>query len=252
MKIRGLLPLFLLLFLFSEGKAQSVQFVVPDFYWNRIKTLDQFINRFNRKDIPTFADSSDSNLPYLQVISCFNMDSVRNQPDDVILFAKTMVDYNVTIDRHSSNYVCEIDCAAEYNSRPCQITISLLMEQGENGGYSWSIAKAEGDVLKMIPDRSSSGMYISPVDNEMDFYELFGVFEKNPEELRNYYFPNVPINETSIFLALVASRKLKIKSFEDMRYVFYVEGYEFNVGRFDRESNNNGWLIYSFEKNEVK
>lgn len=251
MKAKQITVLFFLSFCtLSCAKGQAFQFVLPDFYCNRIKNISQFMERFSRNEIPPMIDSNDRNLPYIQVISCFLIDSIRNQKEEVLEFAQKMVDDNVTLDLHAPNYHCELDCKVKYAGRSSIVTLSLEMEQTPDRGYCWAITQAKGDVLQMLPNRVSPTMHISPVDNDMEFHDLLEILETHPEDLRNYTYSRLSVDETSIFLALVATQQLKLESIKDMRYVFQAGGYEFKVRRVDRETNNNGWLIYHFSKDE--
>lgn len=247
MKNKTLL-LIILFYTIPQAKGQDFQFVVPDYYWNRTKSISQFMERFNRHDIPPMMDSSDNNLPYLQVISCFCIDSVYDRKEEVIAFACKMVDSNITLDLHKPNFCCELDCKAMFKGRPTMVTLRLVIEQTKDSGYCWSIAQAKGEVLQIRPNRMSPAMHISPVDNDMEFIELFEVLNNQPRDLLNYTYSRWAVDETSTFMAFITSRLLIIESIKDMRYVFFAGGYEFNVKRVDRETNNNGWLICNFAK----
>lgn len=221
----------------------------PDYYLNRINDLGEFMDRFSRRQIPNMFDSSDANLPYLQVVSCFCFDSVRERKHEVEAFAREMVDSNITLGLHDSNYCCELTCGATYNNQNALIKLQLVMEQTADSGYCWAIANVRGEVLQMVPNRIASSMHISPADNDMHFVELFDVLESSSENILNYTCSNWSIDETSSFVALLAADKLKVKEIKDICYVFYVGGYEFRVRKINRETNNNGWLITEFKRN---
>lgn len=250
MKIRIIIIALLFLSLPFSSYGQVIQFEIPDFYTNRIKTIDHFMERFNREDIPPFLDTTDLELPYKQIITCFNLDSVRHRKDEVMEFARIIVDSNIRLDYATPNYYCELDCKAKYDKQATDIILRMVVEKSSQDFYSWVIANAEGDVLKVTPNRTSPTMKLSPVDNERFFLGLRDVLKDHPEDILNYSMAHWPIDQTSTFFALVANGTLHIESIEDIRYVFYVGGYTFKVQCFNRETNNNGWLIYEFTKNE--
>lgn len=231
-------------------RSQALQFVLPDFYTNRIKTIDHFMQRFNREDIPVFLDSTDAELPYKQIITCFCIDSVRHRGEDVIEFAHKMVNENVRLDYAMQNYYCELECSAKYGKESTTIIIRMVVEKSPQDFYSWVIADAEGEVLTVAPNRTSPKMKLSPADNERYFLDLRDVLNEHPDDILNYTFSGWTIDQTSTFMALVANKMLKMESIKNMRYVFDAGGYTFKVQCIDRESNNNGWLIYDFKKNE--
>lgn len=249
MRYKPLLVLFFLFGFLHGAWGQALQFVVPDYYWNRIKNISQFMERFSRREIPPTVDSNNIELPYIQVISCFCIDSVQNQKEEVVEFVRHMVDNNITLNLHAPNYYCELKCKASYLGRPTIVTMSLVMEQTADSGYCWSIAQARGEALQLIPNSTSPTMRLSPIDNDLEFNNLFEVLETHPQDLLNYTHSTLSIDETTSFMALVATKQLKIKSIDDMQYIFNVGGYEFKVRCFNRETNNNGWLIYNFTKN---
>lgn len=228
--------------------AQALQFVVPDFYQNRLKTIDNFMQRFNREDVPTYLDSTYEELPYMQVVSCFCIDSVRQLQDEVIEFSHTMVDSNIQLGYSIPNYYCELDCKATFNKKKTNIILRMVVEQTPDGSFKWSIADAEGELLKASPNRISSTMRISPIDDDQFFLSLRDVLKDSPENILCYASSSWHIDQTSVFMSLIANKLLKIDSIEDMRYVFFAGGYKFVVQCIDRETNNNGWLICNFEK----
>lgn len=228
--------------------SQAFQFVVPEFYTNRIKTIDQFMERFNREETPTFLDSANPELPYMQVLSCFCIDSVRNQQNEVVEFVHRMVDSNVRLGFSVPNYFCELECNAIFNKKKTTVIMRMIIEQTQDGSYKWSIANAEGDVLRASPNRVSSNMRISPIDDDQYFLNLRDILNEHPEDISCYSYTGWTMDQTSSFMAFVANKMLKIESIKDMSYVFYIDGYEFKVRCLDRETNSNGWLICNLEK----
>ena len=238
------------LFLSYNSFGQVGQFEVPDFYTNRIKTLDHFMQRFNRGDMPSFLDSTEAELSCKQIITCFNLDSVRSRSGEVVEFARYIVDNNIRLDYAMPNYYCELNCKAKYGKQTTDIILRMVVEKSPQDYYSWVIAEAEGDVLKASPNRTSPTMKLSPIDNERYFLDLRDVLKDHPEDILNYTMANWSIDQTSTFMVLVSNGLLRIESIENLKYVFNVGGYIFKVQCFNRETNNNGWLIYDFSKNE--
>lgn len=208
------------------------------------------MQRFNREDIPPFLDSTDVELPYKQLLTCFNLDSARYRRDEVVEFARHVVDNNIKLDYAAPNYYCELNCKAKYGKQTTDVILRMIVEKSPQDYYSWVIADAEGEVLKVSPNRTSPMMKLSPADNERYFLDLRDVLKDHPEDILNYTMSQWPIDQTSTFIALVANGMLRIESIENLKYVFYAGGYTFKVQCFDRETNNNGWLIYEFTKNE--
>lgn len=240
------LLVWLTILLSHNVMGQVFSYQVPDFFRMRIKSIDEFMDRFNREELPPLLDSNDSELPYKQIVACFNIDSVRHRANEVINFAHRMVDSNIHISFESPNYFCELLCGAKYKGHKTDIILRMIVEKSDNGYCSWVIADAEGEELKMIPERTSSSMRLSPIDNLQDFAELQQMFQDYPKDVANYLYHRWPIDETSVFVALVSHGILKIEEIKNIEYVFCEGGYVFKVKFFNRETNNNGWLIYDF------
>ena len=246
--MKKILFLIVTVLLSNMSFGQNFQFQVPDFFRMRIKSIDEFMDRFSRKELPSMLDSTDSDLQYKQVVVCFCMDSVRHRADEVVEFAHYMVDNNIQLSYEEPNYYCALRCKAYYKGRETSIALQMIVEQSDRGYYSWVIAGAEGDVLRLTPERISSSMKLSPADNLQDFAELQGMLQNSPSDVANYICRGRPIDETSVFVSLVSNGFLKIEGIEDIEYVFSAGDYIFKVKFFNRETNNNGWLIYDFYK----
>lgn len=234
----------------ANAMGQAITFQVPDFFKMRIKSIDEFRERFNREKLPPFLDSTDADLAYKQVVACFYRDSVIDRANEVVEFAYKMVDNNVLLSYGDSDYYCELYCNAHYKGKKTPIIIRMSVEQDNRGYFYWVISEAEGEILRLIPEKTSPYMRLSPIDNLQDFSELQEVLHSTPADISNYVRRSFSVDQTSVFLSMVNSRLLKYDEIKDMIYVFHKGGYEFKVKFFNKETNNNGWLIYDFSKNE--
>lgn len=237
----------LLLMMVYNASGQNLPFQVPDFFYMRIKSIDDFMQRFNRDKLPPILDSMMLD-PYEQLVTCFCLDSVSSRVNDVVEFAHYMVDNNVHLAYQDTNYHCELNCGALYMGQETSVILRMVVEKSDKGYYSWVISDAEGDVLKQIPVRSSPSMKLSPIDNLQDFSELQHMFDVAPFDVSNYICRRWTIDELSAFVALLSNGLLKITEIRDIQYIFHVGDYNFKVKFFGRETNNSGWLIYDFFK----
>ena len=228
--------------------GQAIQHVVPDFYVNRIKSIDQFMERFNREDLPVFLDSTEEDLQYKQVLTCFCFDSLRGQEEDVLKFARHMVDSNVQLGYAMPNYYCELLCDATVQKHKTTILLRMVVDTTSKGYHTWAIADAEGDVLRLLPSRISSELHLSPVDNSLWFPGLRDALERHPKDVMNYGHHSRFVDQYSVFMTMIANGLLKIEDIRDMSYKFDAGGYLFTVRCINRETNNNGWLICNFIK----
>lgn len=243
---------FLLAQLPQTIRAQVfVEYEVPEYFTNRVKTMDEFMKRFNHRQTVQYLDSSVSDLHIQQIMSLFCFDSVRNRYEEVVDFANAMVDSNIRLSYSMPNYYCELRCHALYKKTPTEILLYMAVEHISDGDfYRWSIVGAKGDILKATPNRISSTMHLSPVDDDRNFLDLREMLEKHPEEVSAHTHTQWYADELSVFVTLVQTGMLKVDGIEDMQYVFNVGGYTFRVMCVDRKTNNNGWLIYDFFKHQ--
>lgn len=248
--MKRFIMIFLTSFFVANATGQAIGFQVPDFFKMRIKSIDEFRERFNREKLPPLLDSTDTDLAYKQVVACFFRDSVINRANEVLEFTYKIVDSNVLLSYGDSNYYCELYCNAKYKGKKTPIIIRMVIEQDDKGYYSWVISDVDGDILKMIPERTSPHMRLSPIDNLQDFSELQEMLQSSPSDVSNYVKKTFRIDQTSVFMSLVNSRLLIIDGIVDMIYVFRAGEYEFKVKFFNNETNNSGWLIYDFAKYE--
>lgn len=237
-----------ILFLSQMSSGQAFSSQVPDFFRSRIKSIDEFMERFNGEKLPSNLDSTDVNLSYKNKIACFFRDSVVNRADEVIEFAYKMVDSNILLSFGDPDYFCELHCNAHYAGKKTSIIIRMVVEQDERGYYSWAIADAEGDVLRMIPERKSPSTKLSPIDNMQHFSELQEMLHNSYTDIPVYLHKDVSMDQTSVFVSLVSANMLKVDEINEMIYIFNKGGYVFKVKFFNNKTLNSGWLIYDFKK----
>ena len=88
-----------------------------------------------------------------------------------------------------------------------------------------------------------------PDDHETNFMSLHRVTTEKDDLITCYMQKSYPLDETSVFLADVYNGLLDIEYVKDLQFVFYqVPGYVFRIKFIERETNNTGWLITSFDK----
>ena len=245
---KGVLVILIVLLSTSSVLGQAIQHGVPDFYINRIKSIDQFMERFNRDDMPGYLDSTDADFQYKQVLSCFCFDSLRGQEQEMLEFARYIVENDIQLGYEIPNYYCELLCDATIRKSKTSIILRMVVDTTSKGYHTWAIADAEGDVLRLRPTQISSELHLSPVDNSLWFPGLRDALERHPRDVMNYGYHTRSVDQYSVFMTMIAKGLLKIENIRDMSYKFDVGRYRFTVRCINRETNNNGWLICEFVK----
>lgn len=244
-------PLFLLLLLpCNDALGQAFVDNIPQSYMRRIKTIDQFMSRFNGTDVPEGSDHSDPMLRQRLLASLFDYSYATKNQEACVDFISTVIDNYSMLHYEDSSWCAIAECDAYYGKSIVTITLTFRTCRDAKGMMKWVIHSAEGDVLRLDPPRSSPLMKISPVDNELDFIHLKDITTSNEDMILNYSAPSFIIDQTSVFFTLVHAGLLRIGLVKSLSYRFDVGDHTLYVDRFNRNTTNSGWLISKIEKNK--
>lgn len=256
--------LLLILFVFVsflDSKAQTQYFDILDLpmFNAQVKSIDEFISRFNgkekRDDVGVQYSNRESNILLL-----FNLAQFKSKADTLFMeaqsFAKSVVEDSIFINYEDSCWYAKVTCNGNLGGKIIEFNIYLLVQQRGTYMYKWVIANADGEIFKTSRSLKHKELYISPNDHEQSFISLSRVVNEAYRYIDDYALTGYMPDELSVFLTLVRSGLLKVNYVSDVEFVFFqVPGYKFSVKLFERESKNAGWLISSvskYESNEKK
>ena len=237
------------------ANAQKVLFnqLNDGLYNSRIKLVDEFFDRFNGKEGHPGIAKNDKNYRKKNLTLVFNGKIFKSKDDAKFKEAQNLIDSVITKNIHinypDSTWFAKTICHGKLKGKEVDFTLYLNVEHRKEDMYKWVITKAEGDIFKLRPSLKSDKIMLIPDDHETNFMSLHRVTTEKDDLITCYIQKNYPLDETSVFLADVYNGLLDIEYVKDLQFVFYqVPGYVFRIKFIERETNNTGWLITSFDK----
>ncbi len=253
---KKLLIIFFLFTVFLDSKAQTQYFDILDLpmFNAQVKSIDEFISRFNgkekRDDVEVQYSNRESNILLL-----FNLARFKSKADTLFIeaqtFAESVVKDKIFINYEDSCWYAKVTCNGNLGGKIIEFNLYLLVQQRGPYMYKWVIANVDGDIFKTSRSLKHKELYISPNDHEQSFISLSRVVNESYRYIDDYTLTGYMPDKLSVFLTLVRSGLLKVNYVSDVEFVFFqVPGYIFSVKLFERESKNAGWLISSVSKYE--
>lgn len=224
----------------------------------RVKSLDEFIERFNGDKISSDIAQDDPLKREKNILSLFERDSLAvhqaqyGNNNDLFLsitdFIKYVAKNNIKLDLQKDSMLFAVaSLKMKYAAKDKNIKMALRYEHIGNDIYGWKIAGVSGLVENGIIDTSSVRIF-RPVDNEMNFSTIVPTINAQNNHITQYRSFGFDIDPTSYFLALCATNKISGVKCESVVYhVLSIDGYAFEISKFDRLDKNNGWLISKFK-----
>ncbi|MBO4373284.1 MAG: hypothetical protein J5826_10150 [Bacteroidales bacterium] len=258
----------LTLFFAVTADRVAAQFVVDDgmldtLFNARVKSLDEFIDRFNGEKILSDISVNDPLKREKNLLALFERDSLtahqgkfgdKNELFSAIMdFIKDVVQNNRKLNLETDSMIFAIaDMKMKYAAKERNIKIVLKFEHIGNGIYGWKIAGVSGLIESGIIDTSTVRIF-RPVDNEMNFSTIAPTINAQNNQITQYRGFTANIDQLSYFLALCATNKISaIQCNKVIYHVLSIDGYAFVISKFDRMDKNNGWLISSFQRLDSK
>ena len=236
-----------------DASAQTMVRPTDPNYASKVKLVDEFFDRFNGKEITPYIDKNKPDYKKQNLLSLFNIGMFKSRQDPLYIEADSLIGKvlrdSICLDYRDSIWFAKAKCLAIMNGKETELTVWLNVEKRTEDMSKWVIARAEGEVLKMIPPKTKHNMMLLPNDHETNFISLHRMTKDTPRQSMRFARKDFTIDETSVFFTLVSMGLLKIEFVTDLQFVFYqVPGYRFSISYFEREKANCGWLISSFER----
>ena len=222
-------------------------------YDSRIKLVDEFFDRFNGKEGHPDISKKDKDYRKKNLMFVFNGKMFKSKEDEKYKelqnFIDTVIANKTNINYSDTTWFAKAICHGKLKGKEVDFTLYLNVEHRKEDMYKWVIAKAEGDVFKLKPSLKSDKIMLMPDDHETNFMSLHRITTEKDDLISCYMQRNYPLDETSVFLSDVYNGLLDIEYVKDLQFVFHqVPGYVFRIKFIERDTNNTGWLITSFDK----
>jgi hypothetical protein len=265
-QMKVFLSFFLLLLLISR-QARSQEFTMNDGREIRfvfeVKQIDEFIERFN--DIQNTLLRQYLSRRYPGIIirrqsllnSLFDRQGKYWKMKDRKIFVKQIVDSTrpAFLNFYNDDWYAELLCKFKFKGNDTDVTLILKVQKTPNGGSKWIIASAYSNSIEPSADtfklskKYTPGKFLNPISHATDFAGLSKAFE-NKEEVQDYLdssFLKYPFSKA--FMKSMLNRQLQFLYIRKISYHFFqVNGWEFTVNNFQRNSMNSGWLISSLAR----
>lgn len=234
-------------------KAYSQIVFEPDPYLqkSRIGLVDEFMKRFNGETLhPNISKKAkDSHKKNLQLL--FNLAQYKSKQDPSFIKATDMVETiikdSVTIHFNDKEWAAIAHCSGTIDGKKTTFTMYLTVQQRKADMYKWVISKVEGKCFEISPRDTSDKIMLYPDDHETNFISLSRMTQEQPYNIKVFMSKEHEYDETSVFMYLVRTKRLKINYVENLEFMFMqIPGYAFHIQYYERESGNSGWLISKF------
>lgn len=236
-----------------QTDAQISPFLNEEQFRANVNLVDDFIARFNGEKDKPGTKKQDKDYGTNRILYLFNGKMFKSFKDSLFLEAKDFADVvakkGVKLSYNDTTWVAKAKCCGKLKGKEISFTLYLTVEKRKGEMYKWVITKASGDAFKLKPTRKADKAMLMPDDHETNFMSLNRITTERDDYITYYANKNYVVEETTVFFSWVYSGLLDIEYVSDLQFVFLqVPGYKFSIKHFERESNNAGWLINSFEK----
>ncbi len=160
----------------------------------------------------------------------------------------------VFLDFHGGEWVAEVTATFTYKGKESKALLFLKLQE-EKIGSKWIFNKAYFKPFAELfdSDTTSQGNFLHPLSHELDFMNLRKVFQDNKDRLDLYTARGYQPDYLSIFLYESKNSNLKFKTINNVKFHFFqVDGWYFQLSRFNRPGYNRGWLISDLVKASPK
>lgn len=239
-----------------------------------VKSIDDFIDRFNLRTDTEFMEYLSSHYPEEAldrrrvILSLFNN---RNRNfagnPEIKRFIDEVTDSIKPYRIHFTDYewYAMLECSVSYQKKTESLHLILKFERSQKKSTKWSIVSASAVFLAGAQNRaevleelenayvlsrkdSSRSRFLHPVSHAFDFMNVDQAFA-DPKRFRDYFFRGQYSPELLQLAELVEKGKIHFVQVNDISYHFLqIPGWIFIVDYFNRDDRNSGWLINSLMK----
>lgn len=216
----------------------------------QVKSVDEFIKRFNGEEFTPRADVS-QNSRKENLLSLFDnqilSDSLShpNTEQDILNFIGLIIRDSLTINLTDSDMWAIVPATAQYKNSRISFQLILQSQPYKEGMIRWCIIGVDG-LPKTIVSTEEYFCAISPVEHELHFMGLEDIFNHNGTDIMRYRGKDVRIDPLTVLLTLVSTGLIHDVSIPLGGTTFIcteIHGYKFSIMEINRKGTNSGWLI---------
>ncbi len=260
-KLGGLV--LLLCLLQATARPQSFGNFVEDesMLYAHTKQVNQFFRRFNGEEDRygerlAFNDKLYRNPAYRKNFIELLFDQQSNIIDPYVknqfIYQCTVAEHQKFLDFHGGNWFAEVKTRFVYKGVEKDLILFLKLQE-EPVGSKWVITNVVFepfltqfiDVEKLpAEDRK----FLHPLSHELDFMNLIKVF-RSKAILEQFAEREYKPDYLTLFIYEFRNLNLQYKTVLDVKFHFFqLDGWYFELAKFNRKGNNSGWLISNILK----
>jgi hypothetical protein len=212
----------------NEEAASGVKYNSKDSLYRNTKTRNRYLNMlFNNEDVGMTSDIKKSFISDI---------TNKNKP----LF----------LDFHGGSWFAQVNTTFLWQGKEEKLIIYLKLQE-EKVGSKWIISKINFKPFARFAykDTNTTKNFLHPLSHELDFMNLYKVFEFNKENIASYTSKDYTLDQLSIFLYEVKKGNLQFRTVNNVKFHFFqLNNWYFELSEFNRSGNNKGWLISKLVK----
>jgi hypothetical protein len=218
------------------------------------KQVNQFFRRFNGeedeegnryyKGDKRFRDI-ELRKKYLNMLFDNQNPSLSNQLKKKFLQEVTDKSSPIILDFHGGEWFAEVNAKFTYQGRE-ENAILFLKLQEEKVGSKWILTRAYfAPFAKLFSSDTTGGVeFLHPMSHELDFMNLRKVFQDNKEKVDQFTARGYQPDFLSILLYEIKNSNIRFKTVMNVKFHFFqVDGWYFQLSKYNRPGYNRGWLI---------
>lgn len=239
----------------QSGNASVSSFSQTDFAFE-VKTIDEFIERFNNDQYTLIRQYLEQRFPGKEVKRIDLLRSLFNYQDplwsqaDALAFTNDVLELKNEkfLDFYSDSWFAEAECKVKYKGVPKKVRITMqVFVSDRTGAAKWVICGARASFLD-FSNRVDSKKFLNPISHATDFIGLKRAMDDHVF-VRNYLSEGFKESHLNKYLAAVATGDIVFEQVTSVNYHFLsIPGWLFTVKEYRRPGRNSGWLVQSLSR----
>ena len=156
----------------------------------------------------------------------------------------------VYLDFHGGSWFAEVKARFEYKGKEEEATLFLKLQE-EKVGSKWILTKGYfAPFARLFASDTTGGKeFLHPLSHELDFMNLRKAFQDNKQKIDQFTERGYQPDYLSILLYELKKSNVRFKTVSTVKFHFFqVDGWYFQLVRFNRSGYNRGWLIADLTK----
>ena len=230
-----------------------------DVLYAETKQVNQFFRRFNGEEDGEgnryYPDNKHYRDPRLRQTYLEHLFDEQSRTLSGALKKEFIKDVNSTskpvyLAFHGGNWFAEVKARFEYKGKEEEATLFLKLQE-EKIGSKWILTKCYfAPFAKLfVSDTTGGKEFLHPLSHELDFMNLRKAFQDKKQKIDQFTERGYQPDYLSILLYELKNSNIRFKTVSTVKFHFFqVDGWYFQLARFNRPGYNRGWLISDLTK----